>query len=160
MLRAVDPCRSQCRLMAHDFGVARPQQCELFPWSGPRKQGFLFAIEKSRREIGMVIFQRGTVIGGSLVFSCISFNKPAITRLVAKKRANEIVFGRSQTAHGSLTYRFENRSCDYAAAGAGKLSKQNPKIISRTPSITGYQAMTKISAAAPAIGSTKEDPRK
>src|SRR5215469_4004591 len=160
MLRAVDPCRSQCRLMAHDFGVARPQQCELFSWSGPRKQGVLLAIEKPRREIGMVIFQRGTVIGGSLVFSCISFNKPAITRLVAKKRANEIVFGRSQTAHGSLTYRFEKRSCGYATAGAGKLSKRKPKIISRTPSITAYQAMIQISAAAPAIGFHKRRPAK
>ena len=37
----------------------------------------------------MLIFQRRTLIGRSLVLSRISFNKPAITRLVAKKPASE-----------------------------------------------------------------------
>src|SRR5262249_8483168 len=105
----------------------------------------------------MLIFQRSTVIGRSLGLSCISFNKPAITRLVAKKRAHETVFGRWKTAHASLTYQFEETSCNYAAAAAGaaeagKLSRRKPKIISRTPSITAYQAMIQIRAAAPAIG--------
>src|SRR5215475_8088897 len=71
--------------MARDFVVAQLQQWELFSWSGPRKQGFLVALENSRREIGMLIFQRRTVIGRSMVLSCISFNKPTPRRLVAKK---------------------------------------------------------------------------
>jgi hypothetical protein len=39
----------------------------------------------------MLMFQRSTVIGRSMVLSRISFNKPEITRLVAKKRADETV---------------------------------------------------------------------
>jgi len=75
--------------MARGFVVERMQQWELFSWNGPRKQGFLFAIKNSRREIGMLIFQRTTIIGRSQAMSRISFNKPTITRLVAKKRAGE-----------------------------------------------------------------------
>jgi hypothetical protein len=71
--------------MARDFVVAQSQQWELFSWNGPRKQGFFFAIENSRREIGMVMFQGRTVIARSLVLSRISFNKPAPRRLVAEK---------------------------------------------------------------------------
>jgi len=49
--------------MARDFVVAPPQQWKLFSLSGPRKQGLLFAVEKSRRDMGTIIFQRSTVIG-------------------------------------------------------------------------------------------------
>jgi hypothetical protein len=71
--------------MACDFVVAQPQQWELFSWNGPRKQGVFFAIENSRLEIGLVMFQGRTVIARSLVLSRISFNKPAPRRLVAEK---------------------------------------------------------------------------
>ncbi|PYL46937.1 MAG: hypothetical protein DMF32_11625 [Verrucomicrobia bacterium] len=76
--------------MARDFVVAQPQQWELFSWNDPRKQGFLFALENSRLEIGMLMFQRRTVIGRSIVLSRISFNKPVPTRLVAEN-ADETV---------------------------------------------------------------------
>src|SRR5215831_11573489 len=89
MLRPVDRCRSQCRWMARDFDVAQPQRWELFSWNGPRKQGFLFAIENSRREVRMLMFQRRTVIGQLIppgrIFS--SINPPPLG-LVAQKFAN------------------------------------------------------------------------
>src|ERR1043166_3858273 len=71
--------------MAGDFVVAQPHQWKLFSWSGPRKQGFLFAVENSRRVIGMLIFQRRKVIGRSMALSRIFFNKPVPKRLVAEK---------------------------------------------------------------------------
>jgi hypothetical protein len=71
--------------MECDFVVAQPQQWELFSWNGLQKQRFLVAIENSRREIGMLMFQRRTVIARSMVLSRISFNKPAPRRLVAEK---------------------------------------------------------------------------
>jgi hypothetical protein len=74
--------------MARYFLAAQPQQWELFSWNGPRKQGFLSAIVIPRREIGMLIFQRRTVIAPSIGLSRISFNKPAPRRLVAEKNAS------------------------------------------------------------------------
>ena len=71
---------------------------EVFSWNGPRKQGFLVAIENSRREIGMLMFQRCTVIARSLASSRISFNKPRPRRLVAEKthRRNSSLANRKQ----------------------------------------------------------------
>ena len=95
--------------MPRDFVVALMQQWELFSWNGPRKQGFLFAIKHSRREIGMLIFQRTTIIGRSQAMSRISFNKPAISRVVAEKREAKQWFGESQTAQASLNPPFRRK---------------------------------------------------
>jgi hypothetical protein len=72
--------------MMRDLVVAQPQQWELFSWNGPRKPGFLFASENSRREIGMLIFQRRTLIGQLIAPGSIfsSINPPPLG-LVAQK---------------------------------------------------------------------------
>src|SRR5262245_27526980 len=139
--------------MARDFVFVQLQQWELSSLNGPRKQRFLFPIENSRRDIGMLIFQRRTLIGRSTLLSRISFNKPRPRHLVADKtHRQDGGFGKSQTAHASPNPPLRREVVVYAAAGTGKLSKRNPKMISSTPIITAYQAMIQISAAAPAIG--------
>src|ERR1041384_4957577 len=85
--------------MARDLVVAQPQQWKLFSWSGPRRQGFPFARKNSRREIGMLMFQRRTIIDRKIILSRMSFDKPTITRLVAKNTLRVPQWlGRSQTA--------------------------------------------------------------
>src|ERR1043166_10318466 len=85
MPKAVEPCRSRCRQMSRGFVVAQQQQWGIFSSNDPHKQGFLFAVEKWRREIGILMFQRLTEIGRSLILSRISLNKPEMMPLVAAK---------------------------------------------------------------------------
>jgi hypothetical protein len=111
MLKAVARCQSQSRQTKGDFVVALPLQWELFSLNGPHKQGFLFAVHNSKRETGMLIFHRRTLIGRSAVLSRISFNKPAITRLVAEKSASEtVIWPIGKQPELTLTHRFEESS--------------------------------------------------
>src|SRR5882672_5601405 len=154
--------------MARDFVVAPSQQWKLFSLSGPRKQGLLFAVEKSRRDMGTIILWErsySSAYGNRPInrsrphFS--SINPPPLGLVAQKVREpDDAASTTRKTVRPLRMVGLKRFASDQWAASVGKLRKRKPKMIARTPIITAYQAIIQISAAAPASGFQKRRPAK